>query len=156
MSETADPQPPDLGRGLSALLRAYVGTAGEALKELPGGPRGYQVLSMASSDTCRNQADIAATLGLDRTVMTYLVDDLEQAGLVERRLDPDDRRARQVVLTARGRKAFTAATKTLRDVERHLLAGLDEEESATFRDLLQRVTADSPASDAGACDGPAC
>ena len=35
--------------------------------------------------------------------MTYLLDDLEQAGLIERRPEPADRRARRVVATDAGR-----------------------------------------------------
>ncbi|MGW1544775.1 MarR family transcriptional regulator [Streptomyces sp. NPDC002309] len=40
--------------------------------------------------------------GVDRTVMTYLLDDLERAGPVERRPDPSDRRSRHVVATEHG------------------------------------------------------
>ena len=70
---------------------------------MPGGPRGYQVLASAAVEGPRTQLALAQQLGLDRTVMTYLLDDLQKAGLVERRPDPADRRARRVVLTDAGR-----------------------------------------------------
>ena len=85
----------DFGQALGTLFRNYLGSAGAAVSELPGGPRGFQVMSIAAVSACSNQAGIAERLGLDRTVMTYLIDDLEKAGLVERRPDPADRRARQ-------------------------------------------------------------
>jgi MarR family transcriptional regulator for hemolysin len=42
---------------------------------------------------------LAQHLGIDRTAMTYLLDDLETAGLIERRPGPADWRARRVVAT---------------------------------------------------------
>src|SRR4051794_4660826 len=93
----------DLGWSLGTVLRAYAKAAGEAISDLPGGPRGYQVLWIAADGACRNQAAIAELLNIDRTVMTYLIDDLEKAGLVERKPDPTDRRARQIVVTDHGR-----------------------------------------------------
>ena len=44
----------------------------------------------SSPSACIDQARIAERLGLDRTVMTHLIDDLEEAGLVERRPDRAD------------------------------------------------------------------
>jgi DNA-binding MarR family transcriptional regulator len=41
--------------------------------------------------------------------MTYLLDSLAEAGLVERRPDPADRRARRIVATARGRSCSTGS-----------------------------------------------
>jgi DNA-binding MarR family transcriptional regulator len=78
-------------------------------------------------------------LGVDRTVMTHTIDELEAAGLVERRLDPRDRRARQIVLTDAGRREVETGSAALRDVEGRLLQGLDPGEASTFVGLLRRV-----------------
>ena len=143
----------DLGRALSALLRRYLEGAGSAIEDVPGGPRGFQVLSIADEGACSNQAMIATRLGLDRTVMTYLVDDLEKVGLVERRPDPADRRARQVVVTPQGRSLLETSTTRIRDVERSVLAGLSDAEVETFRSLLARVTDGAP-DDHSVCGAP--
>lgn len=147
---TADPDTNDLGWMLGTLLRAYLRRAGDAVSELPGGPRGYQVLALAAGGACRNQAGIADHLGVDRTVMTYLLDDLEGARLITRKPDPEDRRSRQIVLTAKGRKTLTHLTEAVAAVERHLLSGLSESEAIGLRDLLHRAAA---AAVAGAEDG---
>jgi DNA-binding MarR family transcriptional regulator len=144
---------PDLGQALSAVLRRYLLGAHEAVDHLPGGPRGFQVLSISSEPECSNQATIAQRLGIDRTVMTYLVDDLETSGLVARRPDPADRRARQVVLTPRGEEELTAATERMREVEAAVLSGLSTDEASVFRGLLARAAADAPPV-ASACDAP--
>ena len=78
----------DLGWGLVVLFRAYVKAAEAIADDVPGGNRGYQVLSAAARDEPGSQAAMAQSLGIDRTVMTYLLDDLEAARLVERHADP--------------------------------------------------------------------
>jgi DNA-binding MarR family transcriptional regulator len=144
----------DLGQALGALLRRYLDGARAVVEDLPGGPRGFQILSIAEEGECSNQATIALRLGIDRTVMTYLVDDLEKDGLVTRRPDPADRRARQVVLSTKGRKVLRASSERIAGVERDVLGGLSDDEAGTFRALLSRVAADAPA-DHSACDGSA-
>jgi DNA-binding MarR family transcriptional regulator len=139
MLEAAVATPIDLGHALSAVLRCYLDGARGALDELPGGPRGFQVLSIAGGADCPNQAGIAKDLGLDRTVMTHLIDELEAAGLVERRPDPADRRARQVLLTPAGRTAREAAASAITDVERSVLAALSDREADQFRALLHKL-----------------
>jgi DNA-binding MarR family transcriptional regulator len=72
--------------------------------------------------------------------MTYLLDSLAEAGLVERRPDPADRRARRIVATARGRVLLDGLGERLREVEDQVLAGLDEAgDRQAFRTLLQRL-----------------
>src|ERR1700692_4805037 len=93
----------ELGWVPGVVLRGYVKAADAVTEGLPGGHRGYQVLSAAARDEPGSQAALAARLGIDRTVMTYLLDDLVKADLVERRQDPSDRRTRLVVATKHGR-----------------------------------------------------
>jgi DNA-binding MarR family transcriptional regulator len=123
----------DLGWGLGTVFRAYVKAAHDAVADLPGGARGYQVLSAAAQGTVGSQLALAQHLGVDRTVMTYLLDDLEAAGVIERRPDPADRRARQVVATQKGTELLTELDGRLRTAEAYLLAPLDQESSESFR-----------------------
>jgi DNA-binding MarR family transcriptional regulator len=129
----------DLGWALGTVSRSYLRIAAEAVADLPGGPRGYQVLSSAARGDAGTQLAMAQRLGVDRTVMTYLLDDLENAGLVERRPDPADRRARRVVLTEAGRTRLCDVERRLRKVEDRVLGTLDPAERDTLRTLLQRV-----------------
>jgi DNA-binding MarR family transcriptional regulator len=123
----------DLGWGLGTLFRAYVVAAHDAVADLPGGPRGYQVLSAAAQGTVGSQLALAQHLGIDRTVMTYLLDDLEAANLIERRPDPADRRARRVVATQHGSELLVELHERLRAAEAFLLTPLDQEASESFR-----------------------
>jgi DNA-binding MarR family transcriptional regulator len=123
----------DLGWGLGVVLRAYAKAAFTAVADLPGGPRGYQILSAAAQGAVSSQLALAQHLGVDRTVMTYLLDDLEAARLIERRPDPADRRARRIVATQRGTELHGTRDDRLRAAEADLLAPLTPEARETFR-----------------------
>src|SRR4051794_11151164 len=92
----------ELGWALGPVTRNYLRPAGEALTDGPGGPKGYLVLASLGTGEPSTQVALAQHLGVDRTMMTYLLDALEEAGLVERRPDPADRRARRGSLTDAG------------------------------------------------------
>ena len=157
----------DLGWALGAVMRTYLQTTAHALADVPGGPRGYQVLTASVREEPPTQLVLARRLGLDRTVMTHLVDALEDAGLVERRADPADRRARRLVATRAGASLLDALDRRLADVEEGVLSALDPDERRTLRELLAKVavrgcppadacTVAQEMRDAGRLDGPGC
>jgi DNA-binding MarR family transcriptional regulator len=139
----------DLGWALGAVMRTYLRTTAGALGEVPGGPRGYQVLTSCLRDEPPTQLALARRLGLDRTVMTHLLDDLERAGLVERRPDRADRRARRIVATPAGGALLAELDRRLASVEDTVLAALDPAERQTLRALLSKAAvAGCPPADA--------
>jgi DNA-binding MarR family transcriptional regulator len=144
----------DLGWGLGMIFRAYVKAAHAAVADLPGGPRGYQVLSAAAQGTVASQLALAHHLGVDRTVMTYLLDDLEAARLIERRPDPADRRARRIVATEHGIELLISLNDRLRAAETHLLAPLGNEKQGSFRAEVRLLATQLDAVDPpdSACD----
>jgi DNA-binding MarR family transcriptional regulator len=129
----------DLGWALGAITRFYLRSVREVVADVPGGARGYLVLAAAGQGEPRSQLALAQHLGVDRTAMTYLLDDLERAGLVERRPDPSDRRARRVALTDDGLAQLRALKGDLAHVEDDLLAPLGEEDREVLRALLRRL-----------------
>ncbi|MCG5212821.1 MarR family transcriptional regulator [Streptosporangium soli] len=144
----------DVGWALGVLFRAYAKAVGSAVSDLPGGPRGYQVITAAVQEVTTNQGSLAQHLGIDRTVLTYLIDDLEKAGLVERRPDPADRRNRRIVATDAGREACEKRGRHMRHVESYLLGALSDAEAEEFRTMLQRLASHVNALDPlkNACD----
>ncbi|WP_226363675.1 MarR family winged helix-turn-helix transcriptional regulator [Pseudonocardia abyssalis] len=129
----------DLGWALGTVMRSYLRAVDEVVAGVPGGPRGYQVLAAAGRGEAGSQLALAQHLGVDRTVMTYLIDDLEGAGLVERRPDPADRRARLLSLTDDGSARLCAVERALRSAEDAVLAPLAADERTVLRDLLARI-----------------
>lgn len=129
----------ELGWSLHRVSTAFRQSAIGSVAELPGGSRGYQTLVAVEAGPPSSQLALAQRLAIDRTAMTYLVDELEAAGLVTRRAHPADRRVRHVVVTPVGRAALDVARRALRAAEEQLLAALDPAETAQLRALLVRV-----------------
>jgi DNA-binding MarR family transcriptional regulator len=73
--------------------------------------------------------------------MTYRIDRLEEAGLVRRRPDPQDKRGVLVTLTAAGAARVDAALADLLEAERALLSSLPESSRRTLADLLRTLLA---------------
>ena len=73
--------------------------------------------------------------------MVALVDHLEDAGFLERRPDPEDRRVRGLYLTRKGRGALERASKIAIDYETRLCAGINRSEREQLIDLLQKLQA---------------
>ena len=145
----------DFGWTLGVLVRNYQNASTAAMGEFPHGARGYQVLVAVVGGELPNQLALAQHLGIDRTVMTYLVDDFVKEGLVERRLNPADRRARIVVATDSGELALAGLQQRVAEAENTVLGALAAEERELCRTLLRRVACDAPAvseHDLGACE----
>ncbi|WP_448070690.1 MarR family winged helix-turn-helix transcriptional regulator [Georgenia yuyongxinii] len=139
----------DLGWSLGVLLRAYQGAVGAVVGAFPHGHRGYQVLTTVAHGDQPSQLALAAYLGIDRTVMTYLIDDLVDAGLVQRQLNPADRRQRKIVATAVGTRTLADLERRVREAEDVALAVLAPAERDVFRALLRKVACEAREASAG-------
>ena len=127
------------GWSLAALLREWSARVDAAADDLPQGTRGYQLLTAVVHGDLPSQAALASTLGIDRTVMTYLLDAFEGCGLVERQQDPADRRARRIVATDKGLEVLSAMEARVAAAEEELLASLEPGQRALLRELLERA-----------------
>lgn len=83
--------------------------------------------------------EIAEGLELAASTVSVGVHRLEMAGLLERRPDPEDGRAIQVSLTARGHSLHLEARAFRRSKMQRLLAGLTAEEGVTLLALLEKA-----------------
>lgn len=147
-SQSETPATPDerlpnsVGWSLGVLLRAYHDATTAVVGDFPHGPRGYLVLATVVHENQPSQLALAEYLGIDRTVMTYLIDDLVEGGYVERRPNPRDRRQRKIVATERGARTLARLERRVHESEDHVLAALDPAERTTFRAMLRRVACD--------------
>ena len=112
----------------------------EALRPLGLRPHHFGVLTLIASEPGRTQQELVDRSMIDPSTMVKLIDELEERGLAERRVDPQDRRRRAVHLTDKGRatleRAQDAANATIDDV----LAPLDQAERETLRLLLRKLS----------------
>jgi DNA-binding MarR family transcriptional regulator len=85
------------------------------------------------------QGEVARRMGIDRTSMVALIDELQDKGLVQRRQDPDDRRRNVVELTAAGRDTLLQASRAEQEAERLFLGPLSGAEAEQFKQALRRL-----------------
>jgi len=97
------------------------------------------VLIAIDSQVPLSQQDVALRLGVDRTSMVMLIDDLEGKGLVQRRKDQDDRRKNVVQLTDLGWATLRDASKAGADAERRFLGALSDDQAARLIEALRAV-----------------
>ncbi|MEW5784170.1 MAG: MarR family transcriptional regulator [Bacillota bacterium] len=71
--------------------------------------------------------ELADSLGLDTSTLSRTIDGMVQAGLVERRAKPDDRRYVSISLADRGKKVFGDIARTFNDYYTAVFALIPEE-----------------------------
>jgi DNA-binding MarR family transcriptional regulator len=86
-----------------------------------------------------NQAGLAELLELEPISLGRLVDRMAQAGWVERRPDPQDRRAWQLFMTEKAKPLFAEMVAIGREVRAEALAGFTPEEGDRIMELLLRA-----------------
>lgn len=86
------------------------------------------VLGHLSRQEGINQVTLAQLMDLEPITLVRLLDRLQEAGLIERRADPHDRRARVLFLTPRARPLLDRVRILARDTYEEALAGLSESE----------------------------
>lgn len=86
-------------------------------------------------------SDLAVRMRVTKQALNYLLRDLEQNGYLERHPDPDDRRARRIALTDRGRELVPVLRGAVVEIEREWAAALGEQRFTQLRELLVALNA---------------
>ena len=102
---------------------------------------GYAVLTTLDDDPVRTQAALAESIGADKTRIIGTLDELQEAGLISRTPDPEDRRARLLAITAKGRRVRRAARSEIRAAEERILAHLAPADRRGFLRALETLSA---------------
>lgn len=101
----------------------------------------WQVLFHLARREGINQARLAELLDLEPITLCRQVDRMEEAGWVERRPDPNDRRARRLFMTEKARPMIAAMRGIADELYAEALAGMSADEVAELSRLLERVRA---------------
>jgi MarR family transcriptional regulator, transcriptional regulator for hemolysin len=109
-----------------------------ALQDLGVSPRAHCVLSTALTGEM-TQTELAQAVGLDKTTMVVTIDELEAAGLAERRPSKTDRRARVIAVTKSGARKVEQAAQVVERVQAEALASLPARERKAFMEALSQL-----------------
>ena len=138
------PIPPSLSNRPGALLTIATRRAQElARRRLSPLGLSVQLCGVLNrlADGPISQHDLGDQLGIDRTTMVELIDDLEKDGAVARRRNPADRRSYALQLTAKGKALQKRAARAFDDVTDEVFASLKPAERNALGDMLRRIIA---------------
>jgi DNA-binding MarR family transcriptional regulator len=124
------------------LFQICTTAAADALAEASLTPMESGVLAYLNRTTGEpdlDQIGLAERMGIDRSNASLLVDRLVQRGLVDRRINPENRRAHILRLTGAGEKAYARTRPAFNAGQQQVLAVLTPAERELFLDLLVRV-----------------
>ncbi|MHA7209938.1 MarR family winged helix-turn-helix transcriptional regulator [Arthrobacter sp. MDT1-65] len=148
MSNQGSPDPSDplayLLKHAFLRLAAIIDTA---LEPLGIDGKDFGVLRLLAHRAPTSQLEVARLLGVDRTTMVSLLDELEHKGILERTPDPADRRRNVIALTEQGVLAYDAADIAHQKAEKEFLAVITPAMSEQLRAALRSLHRHQPLSD---------
>jgi DNA-binding MarR family transcriptional regulator len=106
------------------------------------GARGYHYRLLAALEEFgpSSQAGLGRRVGIDRSDVVAVVNELADGGLVERAPDPEDRRRNVVTITPAGVEQLRRLDGVLAGIQDELLAPLSSDERDELARLLTRVS----------------
>jgi DNA-binding MarR family transcriptional regulator len=126
------------------LWRASHTRIAEGLESIGLTPALFGVINFLGAQEGAIQQEIGAAMGIDPSTMVSLIDELEREGLAKRRPAPRDRRAREVALTAKGRRLRERGRRMATEVDNEVLRGLTARERRELESLLRRALDSAP------------
>jgi MarR family transcriptional regulator, temperature-dependent positive regulator of motility len=99
----------------------------------------FAALDAIAQQPGTDQAGLAATIRFDRATIGGVIDRLEHKGLVQRLVSAQDRRARQLHLTPKGKRLLKASRPVVEALQAEILAPLSAAERAAFLALAHKV-----------------
>lgn len=99
----------------------------------------FSALEIIASNDGISQGQLSGEVGLDKSALVPLVDDLERRGWITRTRSTVDRRRNQLAITVVGRSELDALIAHMADTEATALATLTDEERGTISAALDKI-----------------
>jgi MarR family transcriptional regulator, temperature-dependent positive regulator of motility len=100
-------------------------------------PVQFAALDAIHSHPATDQARVAEMIAYDRATIGGVIDRLEQKGWIRRVVSERDRRARELSLTAEGKRVRSALLPIVRDLQDEILQPLSSADRASFLKLAR-------------------
>lgn len=97
------------------------------------------LLRLSRAPQALRQKELAASLSLDSSAVVRLLDTLQAAGLIERKEEEADRRAKAILLTPAGQKLVDQVETISAEVREELLSGLSDEEITAAYEVVRHI-----------------
>jgi DNA-binding MarR family transcriptional regulator len=134
-----------VGQLFFRLWRAAHVRATDVLGSVGLTPALFALLNVIAAREGAIQQELGSALGIDRSTMVSLIDQLESAGLAKRRRSATDRRAREIAITPKGSRLLQRSRRLISATEDEVLTGLTANERSELVTLLRRALESAPA-----------
>jgi DNA-binding MarR family transcriptional regulator len=124
---------------LASIRRQNLTNMTRALRPLGITPHIWRVLAALADQDGHSVGELADITVIERSNLSRIVDDMEQAGLIERRQRVGDKRLTLVYVTPKGRRVFEQALPIALDVYGRALDGFAPDEFRLFMSFLRRM-----------------
>jgi DNA-binding MarR family transcriptional regulator len=104
----------------------------------------FAILNVLGAREGTIQQQLSSDMGIDPSAMVKLINELEDAGLADRRRRPNDRRAWEVTITPKGRRTLQRARRLASEVEDEVLGGLTATDRRQLLALLRQALTSAP------------
>lgn len=108
-------------------------------------PVQFAALDAIHAHPATDQAHVAELIAYDRATIGGVIERLEQKGWIRRVVSERDRRARELSLTAQGKRVRSALLPIVQGLQDEILQPLSAAERARFLDLARRAVRRQPA-----------
>jgi DNA-binding MarR family transcriptional regulator len=102
-------------------------------------PVQFAALEAIHAHPATDQARVAEMIAYDRATIGGVIERLEQKGWIRRVVSERDRRARELSLTAKGRRVRSALLPIVQELQHEILQPLTDADRACFLDLVRQV-----------------
>lgn len=99
----------------------------------------WQMLTALSRCDWISQSQLTQVLEIDGAAITRQIKQLEEEGIVERKIDPQDNRFMLVSLTEQGRHLYEGLRERRNQFEQRITEGLGDEEISQLKQILSHL-----------------
>ncbi len=99
----------------------------------------FEVIVLLDEEGTLQVAEIGRRLQIAKAQMTQVMDKLSDLGLIERKINPSDRRAINISLSPRGRTVLEANKVRLRNAVKETMSALSDEDLEELSASLRKV-----------------
>jgi DNA-binding MarR family transcriptional regulator len=127
-----------IGTQALILSKMYYGALTKSLEKLDV-ERYFSVLYFLQNNKDCCQQVVCDNLKIDKTAMVKVLDYLGKAGLIERHVNPDDRREHFISLSKKGEKQTREIVKSFKMIDEKAFSNVSETERKAFIKVMQKV-----------------
>lgn len=133
--------PPNASPGylVNHLARLFAGALQSRIKPMGLSTGVFPVMLHLWQKDGITQRDLVGLVGVEQATMANTLARMERDGLIQRRPDPEDGRARRIWLTEQGKSLDEAATSAANEENLSVLAGLSQDEVAQLVQLMRKA-----------------